>query len=174
MSTLWQLFTTFFKIGAFTFGGGYAMLPLLQIETITNHHWLTQKEFMEIIAIAEMTPGPVAINSATFIGFRTAGILGSAVATLGVIMPSVIVVLLITILFKQFQNSSWTKAILAGIKPAIIGLILIALFGLGQATLTDLRSILVALLAFYLLARVKLHPILVIALSAVYGLIFMP
>jgi chromate transporter len=173
MSTLLRLFFTFFKIGAFTFGGGYAMLPLMQEETIKNHHWLTQKEFMEIIAIAEMTPGPVSINSATFIGYRTAGVVGSAVATLGVIMPSVIVVLLITILFKQFKNSPWTKAILSGIKPAIIGLILIALVSLGQATLIDLRSLLVALLAFFLLVKFKLHPILVIALSAVYGLVFM-
>ena len=129
---------------------------------------------MEIIAIAEMTPGPVSINSATFVGFRTAGVLGSVVATLGVIMPSVIVVLLITILFKQFKNSPWTKAIISGIKPAIIGLILIALISLGRTTIIDLHSLLVALLAFFLLAKAKLHPILVIGLSALYGLVFIP
>lgn len=174
MSTLLELFFAFFKIGAFTFGGGYAMLPLMQTEIITNHHWLTQKEFMEIIAIAEMTPGPVSINSATFIGFRTAGVIGSALATLGVILPSLIVVLLIALLFKQFKNSPWTKAIISGIKPAIIGLILIAVISLGQTTLTDLRSILIGLVAFFLLVKAKLHPIFVICLSALFGIVFMP
>jgi chromate transporter len=174
MSVLLQLFIAFFKIGAFTFGGGYAMLPLMQTEIITNHHWLTEKEFMDIIAIAEMTPGPVAINSATFIGFRIAGLFGAALATFGVILPSIIIVLIIAQLFTQFKNSPWTKAIITGIKPAVIGLIAIALISLGQTALIDFKSILIALAAFFLLVKFKLHPILVICLSAIGGLLFFP
>ena len=147
------------------------MLPLMQTEIITNHRWLTEKVFMDIIAIAEMTPGPVAINSATFIGFRTAGFLGSALATLGVILPSIIIVLIIARLFNQFKNSPWTRAVVTGIKPAVIGLIAIALISLGQTALTDFKSILIALAAFFLLVKFKLHPILVICISAVGGLL---
>ena len=172
MSILAKLFFSFFKIGAFTFGGGYAMIPLMQTEIINTHHWLTHNEFMEIIAIAEMTPGPVAINSATFIGFRTAGVLGSAVATLGVILPSVITVLIIAHLFKKFINSSWTKILFSGIKPAIIGLILIALFSLGHTTLTDYKAIIIFLSTFLLLVKGKFHPISVIGFSALLGLLF--
>ncbi len=172
MYILIKLFFSFFKIGAFTFGGGYAMIPLMQAEIINTHHWLTHSEFMEIIAIAEMTPGPVAINSATFIGFRTAGVLGATIATLGVVLPSFITVLIIAHLLKEFKNSPWIKALFSGIKPAVIGLILIALFSLGQSTLLEYKAVLICLLTFFLLAKVKLHPITVIGLSALLGILF--
>ena len=94
--TLWQVFATFFKIGAFTFGGGYAMIPLIQRETVENHNWVTEDDILEIIAIAESTPGPIAINSATFVGYRTCGVLGSMCATIGVVLPSFVIILLIS------------------------------------------------------------------------------
>ena len=93
--TAWQVFTTFFKIGAFTFGGGYAMIPLIQRETVDNHKWVTEDDILEIIAIAESTPGPIAINSATFVGYRTCGVLGSVAATLGVVLLRCVVPYLI-------------------------------------------------------------------------------
>ena len=89
---LWKVFATFFKIGAFTFGGGYAMIPIIQMEAVEKNGWVTDDDILEIIAIAESTPGPIAINSATFVGYRTCGVLGSAVATLGVVMPSFIII----------------------------------------------------------------------------------
>ena len=92
LKTLWQVFITFFKIGAFTFGGGYAMIPLIQKETVDNHGWVTDEDILEIIAIAESTPGPIAINSATFVGYKVAGFLGAFCATFGVVLPSFVII----------------------------------------------------------------------------------
>ena len=171
MSIIGKLFFTFFKIGAFTFGGGYAMIPLIQDEVINNHQWLTLNDFLEVIAIAEMTPGPVAINTATFVGYRTAGVLGSTFATLGVALPSFVIILLIASLFKNLSKSPWTKAVFTGVKPAVIGLITIALWSLGKVTLIDYKTILIFLGALFLLIKAHLHPIAVIILSALCGLL---
>lgn len=159
-------------IGAFSFGGGYAMIPLIQNEIILNHQWLSLQQFLEIIAIAEMTPGPVAINSATYVGYKVAGIPGSVVATLGVIFPSLILILLLARLFRRFQSSSWVSAIIRSIKPAVIGLILTALFILGRPVLVDLKAIIIGIVAFCLLMGERIHPITVIAISAGMGIIF--
>ena len=97
-----QLFFTFLKIGAFTFGGGYAMIPLVQRETVENHRWITDDELLDIIAIAESTPGPIAVNSATFVGYRVGGTAGALLASLGVILPSFTVILLISLLLRRF------------------------------------------------------------------------
>ena len=96
LKKLWQIFAAFFKIGAFTFGGGLAMIPLIQKEAVENHGWVTDDDILEIVAIAESTPGPIAINAATFVGYRAAGILGSAVATFGTVLPSFVIILLIS------------------------------------------------------------------------------
>ena len=101
-SRLAQLFFTFLKIGAFTFGGGYAMIPLVQRETVENHRWITDDELLDIIAIAESTPGPIAVNSATFVGYRVGGTAGALLASLGVILPSFTVILLISLLLRRF------------------------------------------------------------------------
>ena len=166
-----QLFFTFFKIGAFTFGGGYAMLPLIQVEVIDTYGWLTLNEFLEIIAIAEMTPGPVAINTATFVGYRTAGFFGSVAATLGVVLPSFLIILLIARLFTGLTKSSWTKGVFTGVKPAVIGLIGLALWRLGSVTLTDYKTILLFLGALCLLIKGRLHPIPVLILAGLSGLL---
>jgi len=170
MGLLGKLFFTFFKIGAFTFGGGYAMLPLIQDAVITNHGWLTLTEFLEVIAIAEMTPGPVAINTATFVGYRTAGFFGSTVATLGVVLPSFMIILLIARFFTGLTRLPWAQGFFSGVKPAIIGLIAIAVCRLGNAAFLDLKSILIFLGAFFLLIKWRLHPIPVIAIAALTGL----
>ena len=110
MKVLLDLFITFFKIGAFSFGGGYAMLPLMQEEIIDVNNWITSTEFIDIIAISEMTPGPIAVNSATFLGYKVAGIGGSALATFGVILPSFIVMSLIFHFMNRFKDSQIGRA----------------------------------------------------------------
>ena len=107
--TALQLFWTFFKIGAFTFGGGYAMLPLIQHETVEKKGWISDDDILEIVAIAESTPGPFAINSATFVGYRTAGAFGSFCATLGVVLPSFIVILIVAKIYEKFKESRSTR-----------------------------------------------------------------
>ncbi len=122
MSIFLELFITFFYIGATTFGGGYAMIPLVR-EQVLEHGWLTEAEFINMIAVAEATPGPVAINMATFIGSNKAGILGSALATLGVVLPSFLVILLIVSLIKNFLKYKAVDAFLGGVRPVVVGLI---------------------------------------------------
>ena len=123
MEVLIKLFFAFFKIGLFTFGGGYAMIPLIQ-EEVTKNGWLTAEEVIDIVGIAESTPGPIAVNLATFVGTSQMGFLGAFVATLGVILPSFIIILLIAIIFKKIMDNKYVKSILKGINPVIIGLIL--------------------------------------------------
>ena len=116
------LLTSFFKIGLFGFGGGYAMVPLLERE-IAAHGWLSTAEFLDIVAISQMTPGPIAVNAATYIGFRTAGVVGALAATLGLVLPSLILVMLAARFFLKFQERPGVQAVLGGIRPVTIGLI---------------------------------------------------
>ncbi len=122
MSIFLELFITFFYIGATTFGGGYAMIPLVR-EQVLLHEWLTEAEFINMIAVAEATPGPVAINMATFIGSNEAGLLGSVLATLGVVLPSFLVILLIVSVIKNFLKYKAVDAFLGGVRPVVVGLI---------------------------------------------------
>ena len=115
MGIIFDLFITFFKIGAFSFGGGYAMLPLIEEEVIQVNSWLTSTEFIDILAISEMTPGPIAINSATFIGYKVSGVFGSAVSTLGVTLPSFIVMSIIFHFVYKFKNSPYLAWVLKGL-----------------------------------------------------------
>ena len=137
MEVLIKLFFAFFKIGLFTFGGGYAMIPLIQ-EEVTKNGWLTAEEVIDIVGIAESTPGPIAVNLATFVGTSQMGFLGALVATLGVILPSFIIILLIAIIFKKIMDNKYVKSILKGINPVIIGLILVTgLFTLFKILVTN-------------------------------------
>lgn len=117
------LFLEFFKIGLFTFGGGYAMIPLVE-ETVVAHGWLSEETFYDLIGICESTPGPIAVNIASFVGSQEAGLLGAIVATLGVVLPSFIIILLIATILKKLTSNKWFQYALSGIKPVIIGLIL--------------------------------------------------
>lgn|SRR5690554_6167089 len=166
-----DLFLAFCRIGLMAFGGGYAMIPLMRTEFIITRQWLTQGEFIDIIAIAEMTPGPIAVNSATYIGYKVAGVLGSAVATLGLVTPSLLIVLVIAALFQQYRFSPLVKAIIAGIKPAVIALIFTAVLVLGRSVLVEFKALLIALIAFLLLITGRMRPLPVIGLSALLGLL---
>ena len=128
IKSLWMLFITLFKIGAFTFGGGYAMVAVLQKELVERKKWIEQEEFLDIIAIAESTPGPIAINSATYIGYKVAGVFGSVFATLGVVLPSFIVIFLISLVFDKFLSLVWVQYAFRGIQACVAYLILSAGF----------------------------------------------
>lgn len=172
MKILIELFISFFKVGAFSFGGGYAMLPLLEKEVIKTHGWMTPTEFIDIFAISEMTPGPIAVNSATFLGYKMAGILGSIVATLAVIMPSFIVVSLLFVSLVKFKNSPYVDWIFKGIRPIVLGLILAAGITVAQTSLGSAKSILIGILLFYLVTFKDFNPIWGIVLAGTLGIIF--
>ncbi len=173
-----QLFWTFFKIGAFTFGGGYAMLPLIQIE-VANHGWMSAEELVNFVAISESTPGPFAINAATYVGYNLDGVFGSFCATLGVVLPSFIVILMIAKFFSAFQDNFVVKGVMSGLKPAVIGLIGTALLTTGQTVFFPnglqvvpvefiVSAVIFGITLF--LAVKKYHPIKIILLSAVMGI----
>lgn len=167
---LLQLFWTFFKIGIFTFGGGYAMIPLLEKEVIENHHWLTSTEFTEIVSVDAITPGPVAVNLATFVGYKVNGVIGAIIATFGVILPSLLIVLAIASLFYAFKNNAKVQAVLKGLKPAVIALIAAALFSLIQKkTIIDYKSVIILVVVFFGVAIFKVHPIPLIAVAGLAG-----
>ena len=126
IQTLWRVFFTFFKIGAFTFGGGYAMIPLIQNEAVEKRHWVTDDDILDVIAIAESTPGPIAVNMATFVGSSQGGILGAFLATLGVVLPSFLIILIIAALARGLLKRAGVRAVLGGVKPAIVGMVLAA------------------------------------------------
>ena len=126
-ASLWKLFATFFKIGAFTFGGGYAMISIIENECVTEKKWLTHDEMMDITVVAESTPGPLAINTATFVGYKTGGVLGSVAATAGVVLPSLIIISIIALFLENFLEIKWVKSAFEGIKIAVAFLI----FGAG-------------------------------------------
>ena len=167
-----ELFWTFFLIGAFTFGGGYAMLPLIQIEVV-NKGWLANEAVVNFIAVSESTPGPFAINMATYVGSEMGGILGAACATLGVVMPSFIIILTVAKCYDRFKNSKLVKGAMSGLKPAVIGMIGTAVLSIGRTVFVQpgllISAGLFAVMA--VLAFKKVHPIIIICISAVAGIL---
>ncbi|NLN14383.1 MAG: chromate transporter [Tissierellia bacterium] len=170
MSKLIQLFISFFKIGAFSFGGGYAMLPLLEKELIEKHQWISSTDFIDIAAISEMTPGPIAVNSATFLGYKIAGVLGSIVATIAVILPSFIIISLIFKFISKFKSSPYIEWIFRGIRPVVLGLIGAAAVTVGKTSFVDIKAVIISILLFYLVSIRKLNAILGIILAGVMGI----
>src|SRR5690554_943566 len=175
-----SLFFSFFKIGLFGFGGGYAMLPLIQQEVVVSNEWITVSEFTDIVAISQTTPGPISFNSATYIGFKAvntsgysvlASILGSAVCTLAVSLPSFGLMTLVTIFFFKFKENRYVRAALLGIKPAVIGLIAAAgIMLINGHNFIDYKSWIIFSAVFVASVK-KVDPILLIALAALAGFV---
>ena len=167
----WQLFISFFKIGLFGFGGGYAMLSLIQNEVVEVHEWVTATEFTDIVAISQMTPGPIAINSATYIGYvATQNVWGSVIATAAVSLPSIIIMLIVCRFFLKFRDNKYVGYVMSGLKPAVIGLIAAAAIMLvNTSTFIDYKSIILFAVAFIAALRFKANPILLIVLAGVAG-----
>lgn len=189
MMIFFELFYTFFKIGAFTFGGGYAMLPLIQAEVIAKS-WVAEDTLINFIAVAESTPGPFAINIATYIGSEMGGsfgiwgsIFGAFCSTLGVVMPSFIIILIVAKFFEKFKESKAVKGVMSGLKPAVIGLIAGAVISIGKTVFEPffVNSInfsdpmlwvsIGTVIVMSVLAFKKVHPIIIICLSAVVGIV---
>ena len=171
LKKLFQVFWSFFKIGAFTFGGGYAMIPLIQNEAVEKRGWVTDDDILEIIAIAESTPGPIAINSATFVGYRAAGVLGSVCATLGVVLPSFVIILLISFVLKQFQDIKAVQYAFQGIRAGVLALLCKSLWTMYKKSPKGWAAYIVMAAAFVLTAIFDVNVIFVIIGCAVFGLI---
>lgn len=166
-----SLFWAFFKIGAFTFGGGYAMIPLIQKETAENKKWVTEDDILEIVAIAESTPGPIAINAATFVGYKVCGFAGALFSTLGVVLPSFLIISIISLVLKKFESVKVIKYAFFGIRAGVLALIVKALLSMYKKCPKNTVSYIVIAAAFILTALLKLNVLLVIVMCAVFGLV---
>ena len=167
-----QLFLSFFKIGLFGFGGGYAIISLIQHE-IEVHGWMTQSEFTDIIAISQMTPGPIGINSATYVGYTASGtVLGSIIATFAIVLPSFLIMLTLVRFFFALQGNKYLEWAFLGLRPAVIGLIgAAAILLMNRDNFIDYKSFIIFLLAFLLSFTGKFHPILLILMAGVAGFV---
>ena len=170
-SELWKIFLSFFKIGAFTFGGGYAMIPLIQKEAAEKRGWITDGDILEIVAIAESTPGPIAINAATFVGYRTCGVLGAVCATLGVVLPSFCIILAISYVLREFQQLKAVQYAFNGIRAGVLALLIKALWTMYKKNTKNWAAYVVMAGSFIAAAFLKVSVLLVIICCAVFGLV---
>ena len=169
-----DLFLTFMKIGAFTFGGGYAMIPLIQKEVCENKKWLSEKDISDIVAISESTPGPIAINAATFVGYKTSGFPGACMATLGVVLPSFLIISIISMILTQFQSIRAVRYAFMGIRAAVLALILKALWMMFNQVKKKKKPFSYAIMGLSLLltAFLKIDAVFVIIGCGLFGLIW--
>lgn len=166
---LLDIFLTFFKVGAFTIGGGYAMLPIIQREVVDNKKWLGEEEFLDSIAVTNSLPGPLAINCATFVGYKTAGFPGAVSAALGAVMPSFLIILVIAVFFGTIQENPIVEHIFAGVRPAVVALIVYALVKLVKSMGISFINISISLGVLLLILLLDLHPIVTIIICGILG-----
>ncbi|HTN68681.1 MAG TPA: chromate transporter [Dysgonamonadaceae bacterium] len=165
-----EIFLVFFKIGAFTFGGGYAMLPLIQNEVVDKKKWLDNKEFIDMLAIAQSMPGPIALNTAIFVGNKRKGVKGSVFSSLGIILPSFIIILLLVIVFTQFRENPTVESIFKGIRPAVVALIFAPLLKMGKDADITWQNIWVTIVVALIVGLLNVSPILIIVAAIFLGI----
>lgn len=172
MKEIIQLFCSFFKIGILTFGGGYAMLPMLERELVTKHKWTTNEEIMDYFAIGQCTPGIIAVNTATFIGYKRKKVLGGIFATLGVITPSVIIISLLAGIIDKFSDNPYVNHAFAGISVAVCALLVQAVIKMAKSGIKDLFTAIVAGISFILSVVFSVSPIIVTILAGIAACVF--
>lgn len=171
MKTLFKMFLTFARIGGFTFGGGYAMLPMLQREVVEKYKWATNDELLDYYAIGQCTPGVIAVNTATFIGYKLKGIPGAIFATLGVVTPSMIIIGLIAAFISNFRDLEVVQWAFSGVRAAVVALILSAVIKIGKKSIVDIFTALIFVVVAVLSFVTDLSPVIFVVTAAVCGLI---
>lgn len=167
MKELFELFKSFFMIGAFTFGGGYAMLPMLEKEVVTKHNWATMEEISNYFAVGQCTPGIIAVNTATFVGYKQKKNIGGIVATIGVVTPSIIIILVLSGILEYIFEYHIVKSAFAGISVAVCALLVQALWKLAKSGIKDVYTAIVAILSAVASVFFKLSPILIVVVTAI-------
>lgn len=165
-------FTTFFRIGLFTIGGGYAMIPLIEADVVDKHRWVQRHEFLDLMAIAQSCPGIFAVNMSIFIGYRLRGVPGSIVCALGTILPSFLIILAIALCFTRFQHNSTVQAIFKGIRPAVVALIAAPVFKMGKSAKITLTNVWIPVLAALLIWILGVSPIYIIVMAGLGGYLY--
>ncbi|WP_125151928.1 chromate transporter [Clostridium rectalis] len=169
MKKLMNMFWSFFKIGAFTFGGGYAMIPLIEVEVVDKKKWISKEEFLDIVVISQSFPGALAVNASTFVGYKVEGVKGAIMALLGTILPSFSIILIIASFFMQFRNNYYVDLVFKGISAAVPVLVLIAVISLSKSVKKNYMNLILVLVTVLLVSIIKIHPVVVIILSGIYG-----
>ncbi|MBR5097935.1 MAG: chromate transporter [Spirochaetales bacterium] len=170
-TSLWTLFITFAKVGVMTFGGGYAMLPILEREVVKNHNWTTSEQMLDYYAIGQCTPGIIAVNVSTFIGYKTRGILGAIVATFGMVFPSLVIITALASVLKMFQDNVYVKKAFAGIRIAVCALMVTAVIGLVRKAVSNIPTAIVAVAALLLQMLLGVSPVIIVICTVAFGLI---
>ncbi|KRQ86567.1 putative chromate transport protein [Caloramator mitchellensis] len=166
-----ELFWVFFKIGAFTLGGGYAMIPLIQNEIVEKKGWIKKEDFIDLLAVAQSAPGPIAVNTAIFVGYNLYGILGLSITVLATILPSFVTILLIAAFFSQIKDNNYVELIFKGIRPVVAGMVFASVLKMGKDIKFTLRSIFIPSIVALAVWFYKVTPILIILTSMVVGII---
>lgn len=172
MLIYWQLFLAFIRVGTFGYGGGPALIPLIQNEVVNNYRWLTAEEFTDALAMASTLPGPIATKLAICIGLKTAGPLGAASAITALLLPSTVLIVVLTFLYYKYRNLPSVQGMISGIRPVVIALLLITAAQLAPRSVVSWDTFLIALVAFAAVFYFRVHPVYTIAAAAVIGLIF--
>lgn len=170
-TSLWTLFLTFAKVGVMTFGGGYAMLPILEREVVTNHNWTTGEQMLDYYAIGQCTPGVIAVNVATFIGHKKRGVIGAIVATLGIIFPSLLIILSLASVLQLFQDNPYVQKAFGGIRIAVCALIASTVIKLAKKTIKSVIAAIITIAALCLELFLGVSPVIIVASTIAFGLI---
>lgn len=170
--SLFKLFTTFFRIGLFTFGGGYAMIPLIEHDVVERNGWLRKDEFLDLLAVAQSAPGVFAVNMAVFVGYKLRGKRGALAASFGCVLPSVVIILLIALFFRRFRHLEVVNNIFMGIRPVVVALIAVPVFNVARSAKLSWMTAWIPVLSALLIVQFGVSPIYVIIVAGVAGFIY--
>lgn len=172
MKKYFEIFYSFFKIGAFTIGGGYAMIPLIEKEVVDKKQWINREDFLDMLALSQSAPGPIAINTAVFVGYKMAGIPGMIFAVLGSVLPSFLIILIIASFFVGIKDNAAVERVFKGIRPAVVALIAAPVIRLGKAAKINKKTIIIPIVVAVLVAFAKVTPIIIIIAAAALGILY--
>ena len=169
---MWEAFKTFFKIGAFTIGGGYAMIPVIESEVVDKHKWVSREGFLDLIAVAQSCPGVFAVNISIFIGYKLKQTKGAVITTLGTILPSFLIILLIAMCFRQFQDNEIVASIFRGIRPAVVALIAVPTYNLAKSAKINLTNCWIPIIGALLIYALGVNPIYILLIAGIGGYVY--
>ncbi|MBQ0057806.1 MAG: chromate transporter [Bacteroidales bacterium] len=167
-----ELFITFMKIGGFTLGGGPAMVPMMEQEIVNKHHWLSKEEFLDIYAVSQATPGIFAVDMASHIGYKLGGIRSGIYASLGVVLPSIVIILLIAIIFSHFRENHWVEAFFMGVRPAVVALLAVPVFSMAKSAKISWHNCWIPILSCFLIWICGVSPAIIILIACLGGYLY--
>ena len=171
-TSLFKLFTTFFRIGLFTFGGGYAMIPLIESDVVGRNRWVKKEEFVDLLAVAQSAPGVFAVNMAVFVGYKLRGVPGALAAAFGCVLPSVMIILLIALFFRQFRHIEVVNNVFKGIRPVVVALIAVPVFNVAKSAKVGWSTVWVPVLAAFLIVAMGVSPVYIILIAGIAGFLW--